>query len=125
MSFLPRLHQAPLPRSGSADGDVKIPGPDEEANLAIVSGVIVEEPVKGRSRDGDPITVLLMAFTAPDKKSRRGAACCEVEIPESIATRQRKQLRAGGRLVVMGQLTGAGGIWATAIVTGESTRRPS
>jgi hypothetical protein len=104
---------------------VKIPDPDEEANLAIVSGVIVEEPVKDRSRDGDPITVVLMAFTAPDEKSRRGAACCEVEIPEPIAARQRKQLRAGGRLVVMEQLTGAGGIWATAIVTGESTRRPS
>jgi hypothetical protein len=130
LSFVPRLRQACRPtRKGSASTgpapaavDLTLPDPEEEANVALLSGTIVEEPVRDKSRDGDPITVLLIAFDAPDEKARRAAACCEVEIPDEIAERQRGRLRAGRRLVVLGQLTGAGGLWATAILTRESTR---
>lgn len=90
--------------------------------MALLSGTIVEEPLRDRSRDGDPVTVLLVAFTAPDEKARRGAACCEVEVSDEIAAGQRRHLRAGRRLVVLGQLTGAGGLWATAIVARRSRR---
>jgi hypothetical protein len=97
-----------------------LPDPDEEANVALLSGMIAEEPVQDKSRDGEPVTVLLLAFDAPDERARGATACCEVEVPDEIADRQRRQLRAGGRLVVLGRLTGAGGLWATAIVTRES-----
>jgi hypothetical protein len=128
VSFLPRLRQACRP-TGKATGpigavphpaDLTLPDPIEEANVALLTGTIVEEPVEDKSRDGDPITVLLVAFDAPDEKIRHGVACCEIEVPKEIADQQRNQLRAGRRLVVVGQMTGAGGLWATAIVTRRS-----
>ncbi len=131
MSFLPRLRQAcqplkEMPPIGSKgqSPELSLPHPGEEANAALLTGTIVEEPVQDRSRDGDPVTVLLLSFDAPDEKARRAVAVCEVEVPDEIAERQRKQLRAGRRLVVLGRLTGAGGLWATAIVTNQS-RRPA
>ena len=127
MSFLPRLRQACRPSMGAAllDGraspiEVSLPDPSEEANVALLSGTIVEEPLRDKSRDGDPVTILLMSFDAPDEKARRAVAVCEVEVPDEIAEKQRKQLRAGRRLVVLGRLTGAGGLWATTIITGRS-----
>lgn len=125
MSFLPRLRQAchPVKKGSGQIGtipssvDLTLPDPDEEANVALLSGTIVEDPVRDKSRDNDPVTVLLVAFDAPDEKARRATACCEVEVPDEIADQQRRQLRPGRRLVVLGQLTGAGGLWATAILT--------
>jgi hypothetical protein len=129
MRFVPRLRQACRPGKGdgSANGadspfEPSLPDPEEVANAALLSGTIVEEPVRDKSRDGDPVTVVLVAFDAPDEKSRRSSACCEVEVPDEIADPQRQQLRAGRRLVVIGRLTGAGGLWASAIVTRKSTR---
>ena len=130
MSFIPRLRQACQPvRSGTGPiggdpppVDLTLPDPDEEANVALLSGSIVEEPLRDKSRDGDPVTVLLVAFTAPDEKARRGSACCEVEVSDEVAGDQRERLRVGRRLVVLGQLTGAGGLWATAILTRGSKR---
>lgn len=131
MSLLPRARQAcqsgkgerALGRNGSP-AELSLPDPNEEANVALLSGTIVEEPLRDKSRDGDPVTVLLVSFDAPDEKARRGSACCEIEIPDEIADQQRKQLRPGKRLVVLGRLTGAGGLWATAIATRKS-RRPA
>ena len=133
MSFLPRLRQACQPVSKAAGSSVSdprpleltLPDPDEEANVALLSGTIVEEPLRDKSRDGDPVTVLLVAFTAPDEKASRGSACCEVEVSDEVAGTQRKQLSAGRRLVVLGQLTGGGGLCATAILTRRSKRSAS
>lgn len=130
MNFLPRLRQACQPvKKGSASSggvpsqvDLTLPDPNEEANVALLSGTIVEEPLRDTSRDGDPVTVLLVSFDAPDEKARRAAAVCEVEVPDEIADKQRRQLRAGRRLVVLGQLTGAGGLWAMAVVAHRSGR---
>jgi hypothetical protein len=97
-----------------------LPDPNEEANVALLSGTIVEEPLRDRSRDGGPITVLLVSFDAPDDIEGQALAVCEVEVPDEIADEQRGQLRVGGRLAVVGQLTGAGGLWASAIVTRAS-----
>lgn len=125
MSLLPRIRQACPPYRKTVVGGLEMPDPHEEANLAIVTGTIVETPVRDKSRDGDPITVLLISFAAPDAKSGRGGACCEVEVPDEIADRQRKELKPGGRLMVFGQMTGAGGLWAKAIVTEGSRSRRS
>ena len=129
MSFLPRLREAcqpaktaPSPGRSGLPLDMSLPDPDEEANMALLSGTIVEEPLRDKSRDGDPVTVLLVSFDAPDERSRRGSACLEIEVPDELADQQRGQLRAGRRLVVLGRLTGAGGLWATTIVTRKSTR---
>ena len=103
--------------SPASPADLSLPDPNEEANVAILSGTIVEEPLRDKSRDGDPVTVLLVSFEAPDEKARRAAAVSEIEVPDEIAEKQRARLRQGGRIVVLGQLTGAGGIWATAIAT--------
>jgi hypothetical protein len=127
VNFLPRLRQACRPiKNGStpiaAIPSLNLPDPDEEANVALLSGTIVEEPLRDKSRDGDPVTVLLVSFDAPDEKARRAVAVCEVEVPDEIAGKHRGQLLVGGRLVVVGQLTGAGGLWASAIVTRDSKR---
>jgi hypothetical protein len=130
VNFLPRLRQACQPPKKKltpigpepTSFDPALPNPDEEANVALLSGMIVDDPVQDKSREGDPVTVLLVAFDAPDERARRAVAVCEVEVPDEIAGKQRRQLRAGARLVVVGRLTGAGGLWATAIVTRESTR---
>jgi len=90
--------------------------PSEEANLAIVTGTIMEEPIRDRSRAGHPVTVLLVGFRAPDEEAHDYTACLEVEALDSIAEYQRDLLRVGRRLVVLGRLTGAGGLWATALV---------
>lgn len=103
---------------------IGLPDPNEVANVALLSGTIVEEPLRDESRDGAPITVLLVSFDAPDEVEGQALAVCEVEVPDEIADEQRGQLRPGGRLVVLGQLTGAGGLWASAIVTRPSRSSP-
>lgn len=118
VSPLPRLRQAcaavrgrsERPAGASWPGDLVL---DEEVNAAVVSGVMVNEPQRDRSRDGTPITVLLISFPAPDERTSSGSALCEVEIPDGIADRHRRQLRLGANVLVVGELMGAGGIWAT------------
>ncbi|MEX2105559.1 MAG: hypothetical protein WD810_01540 [Solirubrobacterales bacterium] len=91
--------------------------PGEEVNRTVLSGVIVADPQRDRSREGDPVTVLLLSFAAPDDRAHGGSACCEVEVPDELADPHRKGLRAGAPLLVSGQMTGAGGIWADYIAT--------
>jgi hypothetical protein len=99
--------------------------------LAIVTGTIMEEPIRDRSRAGHPVTVLLIGFKAPDEEAHDYLACLEVEAVDSIAESQRSLLRLGHRLVVLGRLTGAGGLWAIALIADvpehpvhEMRRRP-
>lgn len=106
-------------RSKNDDGQEPLFGPlgaGDEVNRAVLSGLIAAEPRPDKSREGDPITVLLVAFTAPDERMGNTATCCEVEILDSIADRHRRQLRAGQRVWVAGHLTGDG-IWATSLGT--------
>jgi hypothetical protein len=88
----------------------------EEVNRAVLSGLIAAEPRPDKSRDGDPITVLLLSFTAPDERIGSTSACCEVEVLDSIADGHRRRLRAGQRVWVAGHLTGDG-LWATSLGT--------
>jgi primosomal replication protein N len=91
-------------------------GSGEEINRAVLSGLIAAAPAHDTSRAGDPITVLLLSYEAPDEQARRGSTCCEVEVPDSIADRHRRWLRAGRRVWVAGQLNG-NTLWATSLGT--------
>lgn len=122
----PRRRDCPTtPRPpGAPDGWVTLPRPSEEANLAVVTGTIMEEPIRDRSRAGHPVTVLLIAFKAPDEEAHPYTACLEVEALDSVVDSQRSLLRVGRRLVVLGRLTGAGGLWA-GVVLAEDAQQPS
>jgi hypothetical protein len=111
-----RPPRQPLASLRGTDRGVELPHPSEEANLAMVTGAIMGEPVRDKSREGHPVTLLLVGFKPPDEIGRDYAACVDVEVLDSIADPQRKWLRKGRRLVVLGRLTGEGGLWATAIV---------
>lgn len=125
MNFLPRMRQACSPfRREFVSDDLRLPEPTDEANLVLITGTVAEEPARDKSRGGEPITVLLVAFPAPDDKARHEVACCEVEVLDGIADRHRRGLRIGRRVVVLGRLTG-GGVWATALVSQQSKRVPS
>lgn len=89
-------------------------------NHVVLTGLITADPQRDRSRDGEPITVLLVSFVAPDEKSG-GTACCEVEVPDELADPRRKHLRAGAAILISGKMTGAGGLWATMISVGEAS----
>lgn len=97
---------------GEEEGDFGI-------NHVVLSGLIAADPLRDKSRDGDPITVLLISFPAADERARRGSACCEVEILDEIADHYRESLHAGATIMVSGAVTGAGGIWAKLIGVGE------
>jgi hypothetical protein len=96
-------------------------GPEGKVNWVVLSGLIVETPQRDKSREDEPVTVLLVSFAAPDESVHGGCACCEVEIPDVVAEPQRKALRAGQPILIAGELTGPGDIWAQAIVTREGS----
>lgn len=121
---LSRVKIFPRPRASGADaslddgapvGEVRFADLDlqEEVNRALLSGVMVDEPQRDRSPGGEPITVLLLSFPAPDERGGSGSALCEVEVIDEVAERHREQLRVGASVLVVGELTGTGGLWAS------------
>jgi primosomal replication protein N len=90
-------------------------------NHAVLTGRIAADPLRDVSRKGDPVTVLLIAFDAPDEKAGE-TACCEAEVPDEIAETHRKNMRAGAAVLVSGALTGAGGLWVTMISVSEASK---
>jgi primosomal replication protein N len=111
--LLPRGHGRPLT---AEDPLIAPPGGGEEINRAVLSGPIAAEPLRDTSRDGAPITVLLVSFSAPDESAHDSSSCCEIEVTDSIADRHRRRLSVGRRVWVAGQLTGTG-LWATSLGT--------
>lgn len=90
-------------------------------NRLFLSGVLTADPQKDEGRDGNPVTLLLVAFPAPDAKDteeRVETASCEVEVPQHVVGRHANELRAGGSIFITGQLSGGGGIIATEIHSG-------
>jgi hypothetical protein len=130
MSFLPRLRQSCRsdalrghPSSVGAAGALQ--GQDSRLvlNRLFLSGILATDPQVDEGRNGDPVTLLLIAFPAPDAKDtqeRMETASCEVEVPSSVAERHSKKLRAGESIFVTGQLTGGGGVIATEIHSGPA-----
>lgn len=106
------------PQNGVLTGGVHLGDLDlqQGVNRALLSGVLINEPQRDQSRDGDPTTVFLISFAAPDQSSGSGSAFCEVEVVDTIADRHRRQLRLGATVLVVGELTGPGGLWADFLV---------
>ncbi len=122
IGLVPRL----LPGHGRPAGEEdppSVPLDGEELNRAVLTGLIAAEPVRDTSREGDPITVLLVSFAAPDERGRGTSTCCEVEVADSIADRHRRRLRVGRPVWVVGQLTG-NGLWATSLGTSPPVEAP-
>jgi len=63
--------------TGTDDPLLESLGVGEAVNRAVLSGLLVAEPLRERSREGDPITILLLSFGAPDQCARPASACCE------------------------------------------------
>jgi hypothetical protein len=92
-----------------------------DLNRLFLSGVLAADPQRDEGRDGNPVTLLLVAFPAPDARDteeRLETASCEVEVPEHVVGRHPKELRAGGSIFIAGQLSGGGGVIATEIHSG-------
>jgi hypothetical protein len=143
LSLLPRLRQAcrgdHRGQADAAPGSIPIgQGPSAAAvapgalqsqdprlvlNRLFLSGVLVADPQRDEGRDGEPVTLLLVAFPAPDAKEteqRLETASCEVEVPASVAGRYGKKLQAGDSIFITGRLSGGGGVIATEIHSGSS-----
>jgi primosomal replication protein N len=91
------------------------------SNRLFLSGVLVADPQGDVDRSGAPITLLLVAFPAPDtsaSQERPETASCEIEVPAPVAGQCGEKLRAGCSVSVTGQLSGGGGVIATEIHTG-------
>ena len=90
-------------------------------NRLFLSGILAADPLQDEGRDGDPVTLLLIAFPAPDAREaaeRVETASCEVEVPAPVAARHGGKLRACDAVFVTGQLSGGGGVIATQIHSG-------
>lgn len=90
-------------------------------NRLFLSGVLAADPQEDRGRDGDPVTLLLLAFPAPDGRDTEEwveAACCEVEVPARVSEKHGQKLRPGESIFITGQLSGGGGVIATEVHSG-------
>jgi len=129
MSSPPRFRQAC--RGGDQPGPaVSLRAQDSRLalNRLFLSGVLAADPLEDRGRDGDPVTLLLIAFPAPDApdtRERAETASCEVEVPLGVAEKHGKELRAGESVFVTGQLSGGGGVIATELHSGPPPELPN
>lgn len=117
MNRAPHGHPPEVGAAGARQGQ----DPPLVLNRLYLSGVLAAEPIEEEGRDGNPITLLLIAFPAPDSRDtleRVETASCEIEVPGHVAERYGKNLRAGGSVFVTGQLSGGGGVIATEIHSG-------
>jgi Single-strand binding protein family len=90
-------------------------------NRLYLSGVLAADPLEDKGRDGDPVTLLLIAFPAPDARDTRErveTANCEVEVPLGVSRNHAEKLRVGESVFVTGQLSGGGGVIATELHSG-------
>ncbi len=87
-----------------------------ELNHVLLTGILAADPKTDKSCEGDPVTLLFMAFSAPESKDGEDGwipAICEVEVPHEMAEPHSRDLRAGAAVLIAGRLTGGGGIVAT------------
>jgi hypothetical protein len=90
-------------------------------NCIYLSGILAAAPVEDKGRDGGPVALLLIAFPAPgasDTEEHMEVASCEVEVPAAVLQRNHEKPRAGDAVLITGQLSGGGGIIATALSSG-------
>jgi single-stranded DNA-binding protein len=91
---------------------------DPALNHVVLTGRIVADPQRDKSATGEPITILMVSFLAASDKAR-GSACCEVEVLDEVAEEHREHLRPGVPILISGELSRAGGIWAKLLTAGE------
>jgi Single-strand binding protein family len=87
-----------------------------EVNHVVLTGILVDNPQTDKDRNGEPVTLLLVAFAAPDamdSDDSRLSASCEIEVPRGLIEGNDAELRTGSAVIVSGQLTGGGGVIAT------------
>jgi hypothetical protein len=129
MSSPPRSRQAC--RGGDqpgAAGALRVQDSRLALNRLFLSGVLAAAPLEDKGRDGDPVTLLLIAIPAPDARDtqeRAETASCEVEVPLGVSEKHGKELRAGESVFLTGQLSGGGGVIATELHSGPPPERPS
>jgi hypothetical protein len=90
-------------------------------NWLYLSGVLADEPTEDKGRDGEPLTLLTVAFPAPDAsgtQERMEVASCEVEVPAAVSSMHGRKLRVGDSILFTGQLSGGGGVIATQLHSG-------
>ena len=94
-------------------------------NRLYLSGVLASDPQRDKGRDGEPVALLLVAFRAPDDSEnaeRVETASCEAEVPAEVSRKHDGPLRAGDLIFLTGQLSGGGGVIATELRLGTTTR---
>jgi len=135
-SLFPRLRQACRASAGAPCGHPSWTGSagalqDQDPRLALnrlfLSGILAADPQPDQGRDGRPVTLLLVAFPAPDSSDTTATpetASCEIEVPEQVSRHHGEELRAGEAIFVTGQLSGGGGVIATEIHSGPAPAQP-
>jgi hypothetical protein len=122
MSLFPRLRQACRgDRPEQTAHALRDLNPRLQLNRLFLSGILAADPRRDESRGGEPVTLLLVAFPAPDPSDSvetTDTACCEVEVPEHVHLGRPGELRAGGSIFVTAQLSGGGGVLATEVHSG-------
>jgi hypothetical protein len=96
-------------------------------NRLFLSGVLIADPLRDEGRDGKTVTLLLVAFPAPDTTDTARApeiASCEIEVPEEVAGSHTKAMRAGRSIFITGQVNGGGGIVAIEVHQDSQLTKP-
>ncbi len=90
-------------------------------NAVYLSGVLADDPQSDSDRAGEPVTLLTVAFLAPDPlpSDAPTAASCEVEVPAAIAAEAGGELQLGAPVFITGSLSGGGGVLASSVRAGE------
>ena len=80
-----------------------------EINYLFLGGILAADPLEDVDREGEPVTLLLLAFPAPDASENAGrleTASCEVEVPDHVVQSTGEELRVGAIIFVSGQVAG-------------------
>jgi hypothetical protein len=123
MILLPRPRNACQREHRGSAGARQGQDPRLQLNRLFLSGVLAADPQRDEGRDGEPVTLLLVAFPAPDSadtRERAEIASCEIEVPAGVADRHGEELRAGDAVFITGQLSGGGGVIATELHLGPA-----
>lgn len=100
-------------------------GHDQEMRLEInrlfLTGILLADPQDGEGPEGEPVSVLLMAFPAPNPDGTAEQieiATCEVEVSERVIESHVEKLQAGSSVAITGQIRDGGGVIATVLHSG-------
>ncbi len=95
-------------------------------NSVYLTGVLADDPQRDKGRTGEPVTLLIIAFLAPDPLPSEGGAVasCEIEVPDAVTAEAGGELRVGAPVLITGSLSGGGGVLASSVRAGEAPGEP-